>query len=220
MQIPKINVPAQINKVKSISQDDLIKAINTCYEKTMQGLPGVKSSYDLADEYLSKYLDPKIAAERLINAQVKKCTTSGFVTVLGGLITMAVAIPADLTACIFVQLQMISAIAVLGGYDPKDDEVRTVAYICLTGESVSEALNKMGVKIGQKVGTKLIDKIPGKLLVKINQKLGGMIFTKFGTKGVINLCDLIPVVGGVIGGGFNYATTRKIGKIATKEFLK
>ena len=47
-----------------------------------------------------------------------------------------------------------------------------------------------------------------------------MIFTKFGTKGVINLCDLIPVVGGVIGGGFNYATTRKIGKIATKEFLK
>lgn len=220
MQIPKINVPAQINKVKSISQDDLIKAINTCYEKTMQGLPGVKSSYDLADEYLSKYHDPKIAAERLINAQVKKCTTSGFVTGLGGLITMAVAIPADLTACIFVQLQMISAIAVLGGYDPKDDEVRTVAYICLTGESVSEALNKMGVKIGQKVGTKLIDKIPGKLLVKINQKLGGMIFTKFGTKGVINLCDLVPVVGGVIGGGFNYATTRKIGKIATKEFLK
>lgn len=220
MQIPKINVPAQINKVKSISQDDLIKTINTCYEKTMQGLPGVKSSYDLADEYLAKYHDPKIAAERLINAQVKKCTTSGFVTGLGGLLTMAVAIPADLTACIFVQLQMISAIAVLGGYDPKDDEVRTVAYICLTGESVSEALNKMGVKIGQKVGTKLIDKIPGKLLVAINRKLGGMIFTKFGTKGVINLCDLIPVVGGVIGGGFNYATTRKIGKIATKEFLK
>ena len=186
----------------------------------MQGLPGVKSSYDLADEYPAKYHDPKIAAERLINAQVKKCTTSGFVTGLGGLLTMAVAIPADLTACIFVQLQMISAIAVLGGYDPKDDEVRTVAYICLTGESVSEALNKMGVKIGQKVGTKIIDKIPGKLLVAINRKLGGMIFTKFGTKGVINLCDLIPVVGGVIGGGFNYATTRKIGKIATKEFLK
>ena len=64
MQIPKINVPAQINKVKSISQEDLVKAINTCYEKTMQGLPGVKSSYDLADEYLSKYHDPKIAAER------------------------------------------------------------------------------------------------------------------------------------------------------------
>ena len=39
MQIPKINVPAQINKVKSISQEDLVKAINTCYEKTMQGLP-------------------------------------------------------------------------------------------------------------------------------------------------------------------------------------
>jgi hypothetical protein len=114
---------------------------------------------------------------------------------------------------------MISAIAVLGGYDPKDDEVRTVAYICLTGETVAEALNKMGVKVSQKVGTKLIDKIPGKLLGKINQKLGGRIITKFGSKGVINLCDLLPVVSGVIGGEFNYATTRKIGKIATKEFL-
>lgn len=220
MQIPKVNVPAQIEKIKSISQEDLIKAINTCYDKTMQGLPGVKSSYELANEYLAKYRNPKTAAEKLINAQVKKCTTSGFVTGLGGLLTMAVAIPADLTACIFVQLQMISAIAVLGGYDPKDDEVRTVAYICLTGESVAEALNKMGVKISQKVGTKLIDKIPGTLLVKVNQKLGGRIITKFGSTGAINLCDFIPVVGGVIGGGFNYVTTRKIGKIATKEFLK
>ena len=109
---------------------------------------------------------------------------------------------------------MISTIAVLGGYDPTDDEVRTIAFICLTGESVAEAVNRVGGKIATKAGTKLVDKVPGRVLTRINQKIGGRIITKYGSTGIIRLIDLVPVLSGVVSGVINYGATRKIGKIA------
>lgn len=209
-----------VDTVKNISQDDLMKIIDTCYDKTLSGFPGFKSSYDLANEYLEKYKDPQLAANKLVSNQIKKCATSGFVTGLGGLITLPVAVPADLTACLLVQFQMIAAIAVLGGYTPSEDEVRTIAYICLIGESITEAINKTGVKAAEKIGTGIIDKIPGEVLISINKKLGSRIFTKFGETGIVNLCDLVPVLGGVVGGTINGVSTKKIGSVAIKNFIE
>ncbi len=208
-----------IDKLKNISQDDLVKALNSCYDKSLSGLPGFISSYDLANNYLEKYKSPELAATKLINAQVKKCATSGFLTGLGGIITLPIAVPADLTACLLVQLRMIAAISILGGCEPSDDEVRTVAYVCLTGQTVAEAINKTGVKIAQKTGTTMVEKVPGKVLININKRLGSRVFTKFGKKGLINLCDLVPFLGGVVGGSINLVSTKKIGKIAVHEFI-
>ena len=42
---------------------------------------------------------------------------------------MPVAIPANISSVIYVQLRMVAAIARIGGYDPSDDEVRTMAYV-------------------------------------------------------------------------------------------
>lgn len=208
-----------VNKLKNISQEDLSKLLDACYDKSLSGLPGFKSSQLLADEYSKKYKTTALAADKLINAQVTKCATSGFLTGLGGLIALPIAVPADLTACILVQFRMIAAISILGGYNPTDDEVRTVAYFCLTGQSITEAINKTGVKAAEKVGTKLVDKIPGQTLININKKLGSRVFTKFGKTGLINFCDFVPVLGGIVGGSVNYLSTRKIGKIAVKEFI-
>lgn len=209
-----------LNVIKNVSQEELIKIIDTCYDKTLSGFSGFKSSYNLAEEYSEKYKEPLEAANKLVKYQIKKCTTSGFVTGLGGLLTLPIAVPTDLTACILVQFQMIAAIAVLGGYDPSDDEVRTIAYMCLIGESITEAINKTGVKAAEKIGTGIVDKVPGEVLININKKLGSRIFTKFGKSGLVNLCDLVPVFGGVVGGTINYASTKKIGSIAIKEFIK
>ncbi len=42
--------------------------------------------------------------------------------------------------------------------------------------------------------------------------------TKFGTKGVINLGKMVPIVGGIVGGGVNLFSTNKIGNIARDTF--
>ena len=63
-------------------------------------------------------------------------------------------------------------------------------------------------------------KLPGKVLTKINQKVGFRLFTKFGTKGLVNLGKLVPVVGGVIGGTLDFAETKVIANRAIKWFVE
>lgn len=202
----------------ALSEENVGKVLEWSYKKVIQGIPGTDSAYELADNYLSKSSNTDEAITSLINWQTSKCATSGFVTGLGGVITMPVAIPANIASVIYVQMRMIAAIAHIRGYDLKDDQVQTFVYACLTGQSAAEVVKSAGVKIGLKVGEAQVKRIPGKVLVKINQKVGFRLVTKFGQKGVINLGKMVPVLGGVIGGSFDAVSTRTIAKAAKMTF--
>lgn len=202
-----------------ISKEDMLSLLDTCYKKAIEGLPTSKSCIQLGEEYLGRYGKPLIAAEKLAKNQISKCGTSGFVTGLGGLITLPVAIPANITSVIYIQLRMIATVAYIGGYNPDDEEVQTLAYLCLTGTAMTDIAKSAGIKIGEKVSISLIKKIPGTVLIKINQKVGFRLITKFGEKGIINLGKMIPLVGGVIGGGIDIASTNIIAKKAINVFI-
>ena len=60
--------------------------------------------------------------------------------------------------------------------------------------------------------------MPGRVLIQINKIVGYRLITKAGTKGIVNLTKLAPVVGGVIGGGVNFTSTRAVGAWAKKNF--
>ena len=118
-----------------------------------------------------------------------------------------------------IQLRMIGAIAVLRGYDPSDDQVRTFAYACLLGSGTMDLLKGAGVKFGVKMTEKLVQKVPGKVLVKINQKVGFRLVTKGGSKGIVNFGKMVPFIGTPIGGGFNLIETKVIAKAAKEVFV-
>lgn len=198
-----------------------ISILDACYEKALNGIPLISSSVsELAMEYMNKYPTKDSAAKALINMQIAKCGTSGFITGLGGLITIPVAVPTNVSSVLYVQLRMIASIAHIGGYNPNDDEVRTLAYLCLTGSAMSDIVKGTGIKIGQKLTTNLIKKIPGTVLTKINQKVGFRLLTKFGEKGAVNLVKMLPLVGGVIGGGIDVVGTKIIANKAYGVFVK
>lgn len=204
-----------------IKQEDILNVLDVLYGKAIDGVSkfGKPITY-LADEYVNKYTEADMAAKSFIKAQIKKCTASGFLTGLGGAITLPIAIGADITTTWYVQMRMIAGLAYIGGYDVRDDEVQTMIYACLAGVSVTTVAKKAGVKFGEKYATHMIKKIPGEIIVKINQKVGFRFLTKFGQKGAINLVDMIPGVGGVVGGGFNYAETKIIADRAYNAFIK
>lgn len=58
------------------------------------------------------------------------------------------------------------------------------------------------------------------MLTKINQKMGFRFLTKFGEKGVTNLGKLVPIAGGLIGGGVDIASTIVISRNAIRMFIK
>ena len=209
------------NAKETITALDMERILDSCYTQAIDGIPKVsKPIEELVDDYTKKHDTNEAAAKALIKGQIAKCSTSGFLTGLGGLVTLPVTIPANISSVIYVQLRMIVATAKLGGYDPRDDQVQTLAYICLTGQAASTVLKDAGINIGEKMAVAGIRKISGEALKKINQKVGFRLFTKFGEKGVINLGKAVPVVGGLVGGGFDYATTKIIADNAYKIFIK
>jgi len=187
--------------------------------KALQGvLPGEKSIEELAEDYLYKSSSKKKAIDDLIGYQTLLCGTNGFITGLGGLLVLPVAIPTNILSTIYIQLRMIAAIAYINGYDIYSDQVRTIAYACLTGSSTTKVLKNVGIKIGEKVVINVIKKIPVEVLVKINQQVGFRLVTKFGQKGLVNFGKMMPLVGGVVGGAFDTGMTLTIGNIAKKVF--
>lgn len=176
------------------------KILDTIYEKALNGIPMVSHSVDeIADDYLSHHDTPEAAARSLARWQVAKCGTSGFLSGLGGIVTLPVTVPANIGSVIYVQMRMIAAIAKMGGYDVNSDQVQTMVYMCLTAA---------------------IKKIPGSVLTKINQKIGFRFLTKFGEKGAINLGKLVPIAGGLIGGGVDVASTIVISRNAIRIFIE
>lgn len=198
---------------------EMMNLLDVCYDKALQGvLPGEKSIEELAEDYLYKSSSKKKAIDDLIGYQTLLCGTNGFITGLGGLLVLPVAIPTNILSTIYIQLRMIAAIAYINGYDIYSDQVRTIAYACLTGSSTTKVLKNVGIKIGEKVVINAIKKIPVEVLVKINQQVGFRLVTKFGQKGLVNFGKMIPLVGGVVGGVFDTGMTLTIGNIAKKVF--
>lgn len=202
-----------------LTANQIQETLDKIYGQVLKGLPKTKNCYELADEYLSKYRRTEDACDDFIKYQILKCTTSGFVTSLGGFITLPIAIPANLASVWYIQLRMLATIAIMGGLNPDDDAVQTLCYVCLVGGSASKLLKNAGIQFGNKLALAGIKKIPGKILTKINQKVGFRFVTKFGTRGIVNLGKLIPLVGGVIGGSIDLIETKIMAKKAKEMFL-
>ena len=204
-----------------IAQEDVMKILDSCYEKCLNGIPKVSPSVEeMANDYLKKYKTKEEACKAMIRNQITKCATSGFITGFGGFITMPVTLPANITSVIYVQMRMIACTSYMAGFDLDSDQTQTLVYACLAGVAVNNVIKQAGIKFGVKFANGLIKKIPGKVLTKINQKVGFRFVTKFGTKGIINLGKLIPGVGAVIGGGLDLVETKIIAKRSYKWFFE
>ena len=73
------------------------------------------------------------AISSIIDHHVRLASAQGFVTNIGGVATLPVAIPANITGVATVQVRMVAAIAHLRGYDLNDNRVRTSLVMCLMG---------------------------------------------------------------------------------------
>lgn len=92
-----------MKKIEVLSEKQWLEVLDQIYAVTLNGVPKVsKPVSEFADEYLEKYKDSKIASQKLVNNQILKCTTSGFLTGLGGVLTIPIALPANITSVIYV----------------------------------------------------------------------------------------------------------------------
>lgn len=205
---------------KRLTQEKILSLLNWAYDKAISGY----LKFDTAEQLAQSFKDHRSTNEQvnsLIRWQNIKSATVGFITGSGGVFTLPVAVPANFATILLIQIRMIAAIAHLNGHDIKDEKVRTLVYIALCGNSVKSILKKTGIDLGTKVTATLIQKyLTLEMIAQINKSVGFKLLTKTSTSGVINLGKAVPVVGGLIGGGFDAFTTNLIGNAARDIFVK
>ena len=213
----KNNLPTIENR--TIAQRN-ITTLDKIYDLALNGIGGISEPLgDFVSDYISRYGRTEKAIDKMVSAQKLKLTTSGFVTGLGGLITLPVAIPADLASSLYVEMRMIAAIASLRGYNIYSDQVKTLVYVCMVGNALGDVIKQAGIKTATQLTVKkLLPKLTREIIVKINKAVGFRLLTKGGSKGVINVVKAIPIIGGIVGGGFNYFEVEICAKWAKKMF--
>lgn len=182
------------------------------------GFPGARSA---AAKQLQRQVGSVDAAiEGVINSHVGLGTGQGFVTNIGGLVTLPIAIPANLTGVAVVQVRMIAAIAHLRGYNLDDSRVRTAVVMCLLG----------GEQIGRRVANGKLPSTPlavatapvfdPKLEAQICESVISSLLARMGGKQLPVLVGRrIPLIGGGVGAAVDGMTTYQLGRFARRELV-
>ena len=197
----------------SFVREALIRAI-----EGVGPLPGAAAA---ADKQLAEQPgDVDRAIHEVIENNVRLAGAQGFLTNVGGLITAAVAIPANVTGLTLVQCRMIAGIAHLRGHDLTDPRVRNAILTTLLGEdSVAELVRKHKIPappmalITAPVHDAELDKV-------IGAEVAADLFARVaGKRLAVTIGRSVPVVGGLIGMGADGFVTWKVGRYADREIL-
>lgn len=204
------------------NEKQMTNLLDIIYSKVLNGIEtmGSEKIEDFANDYIRENSSMKNAAKDMINVQILKCGTSGFINGLGGAITLPLTLPANITSVLYIQMRMIACAAYMGGFDLKNDKVKALVYACLAGLKVADFIKAGFIECAKKGMEKLIKSISGEVIKAINKAVGFRLVTKFGQTGVINLGKLVPVMGGLVGTGFDGYTTKVIGDRAYNWFLE
>ena len=160
------------------------------------------------------------AIEGLIRNHAAMCGAQGFVTNLGGFVTLVVGAPTNLAGVALIQARMVAAIAHLRGYDLNDSRVRHAVLTTLLGKRIVDDL----VEKGELPGTPLVlATAPGldrDLEQLIAQRVVTALLTTVGGKQAVGLiARAIPVVGGGVGAATDSWNTLAVGRYAREQFV-
>jgi hypothetical protein len=117
--------------------------VREALNRAIHGIGPLPPAARAADKQLAEqHGDVERAIHEVIENHVRLAGAQGFVTNLGGLVTAAVTIPANITGLALIQCRMIAGIAHLRGYDLHDPRVRNAILVTLLGEDAVNSLVK------------------------------------------------------------------------------
>ncbi|BBH71851.1 hypothetical protein ACTI_85360 [Actinoplanes sp. OR16] len=188
---------------------------------TQDGVGPLDGSIAYAEERLSKSreLSREQVIDRLIREAVQASSANGFITGLGGFMTMPITLPANVAGALVINARLVGAIAHVRGYNIADPHVQTIITLATVGGTLASALHGAGVKIGAKLTAQVIAAIPIAVIRRINARVGFMLLAKYGTqRSVITLAKGIPIAGGIVGAGVDAGLTALVGRAAKANF--
>ena len=161
--------------------------------------------------------------EKAIGALARTATVGGsvggFVTGIGGFVTMPVSLPLNVAEFYLQAVRMVGSIATLRGYDVAEPRVRTAVLLTLVGSDADDVLKKAGMATaGSRVTSYALKGLPPAALMVVNKAVVFRLMRGVSEKVLTRFGRGIPVAGGVVGGGIDGWMMKKIADHAMKEF--
>ncbi len=197
-------------------------ALRRVLEVAIDGYGRVPGARAVAAKHLQKHTDSvDDAIDSVVAQHVRLASAQGFVTNLGGVAALPVAIPANLAGIAVVQVRMVAAVAHLRGYDVDDLKVRTALVMCLLGaDEVSRQIadgslptSPMVIATAPVFDALLDRRVADAVLADLMNRIGGKNLALVVTRRV-------PLLGGGVGAVVDGLATRQIGLYAKTELLR
>jgi hypothetical protein len=208
-------------KVTNLAPGLTSSFVHQALDKAITGVGPLPSATAAADKQLAEQDgDVERAIHEVIENHVRYAGAQGFVTNIGGLITLAVTVPVNLSGLALIQCRMVAGIAHLRGYELSDPRTRDAILACLLGEE----------RILRMIKTRALPGTPMEIAAavvhdpELDRLLGTEVAAELVTRATgkrlaATVGRRVPVVGGVVGAGTDAYVTWKIGRYVDREFL-
>ncbi|CAM3850138.1 EcsC family protein [Nocardioides zeicaulis] len=196
------------------------RLVTMLVEAGLQGRGPLRPAEQVAREALQKAGgDPEKAIAALARRATVSGAAGGFLTGVGGFVTMPVSLPVNVAEFYLLATRMVGAIASLRGYDLDEPRVRTAVLLTLVGSDSDEVLKKAGMaSAGSRAATYALRGLPPAALMVVNKAVGFRLMRGVSEKILARFGRGIPFAGGVVGGGIDGFMMKKIADQAMKEF--
>lgn len=154
----------------------------------------------------------------VIDNHVRYAGAQGLLTGLGGAVTAAVTIPANVTGLALIQARMVAGIAHLRGYDLHDPRARNAILVCMLGEDdVSSLVGQRKLPAPPMALATAPVHDPDLDRIISAEVAADLIARAAGKRLAITVGRRIPVLGGAVGMGVDGYATWQVGRYAARE---
>lgn len=208
-------------KVSQMAPDATTTFVQEALNRAIKGVGRLQGAPDAANKQLQEHHgDVDAAITAIIETHVRMAGAQGFLTNLGGLVTMTVTVPTNIVGLALIQCRMVAAIVHLRGYDLADQRVRNAILASLLGEERALRLIKQKKLAGTPMALATAPVHDPHLDKLMSAEVASELIAKVaGKKLATTVGRRVPIVGGVVGAGTDGFSTWKIGRYVSREFL-
>lgn len=164
-------------------------------------------------------LSDRELAHTLVCRYRRRAGCVGAATSSGGVITLAVTVPAGLLTSWVIATKTVLSIANVYSYQPDDEQLLFDLLMVLAADSVVTTLREVTTMSAQRASLKTVEKhVTREVMAHINRVVPRTARTKAGQNSITSFTKLAPLVGAPIGYGFEHLFVTTIGKRAIEWY--
>jgi hypothetical protein len=208
-------------QMQRVAPDLTASFVHEALTRAVNGVGPLPPAAVAADKQLAEqHGNVERAVHEVIENHVRYAGVQGFATNIGGLVTAAVTIPANISGLALIQCRMVAGIAHLRGYDLEDGRVRNAILACILGaDTVDRLIRKKKIPAPPMAIATAPAHDPHLDKVMAAEVTSELLTKVAGKRMASTVGRRVPVVGGLVGAGADGFATWQIGRYADRELL-